>query len=251
MMELNFFAPDQYRNIASENKLFFESALDDLEEYWDLEAPRFGEDHALGWKHKLDSVVKQPRPPLQASTTSLSDDDPFVTWAKEETQSALLSNRPARTIDEIDDSDDPYSVVLFSDLRSLLFAVTLQDSRLQLIYSFLFFLGLPLNPPDTSTATPLASDTFLYSDEFLSPCKRASFWPTHSSDDFLHALLPFDTIAGEAMEPIRRGALNDPYNTPFVRFPMSPDLLFQATPKWFCLLSQKQYLEELDVNLVR
>ena len=250
MMELNFFAPDKYKDQLSDSGLI--DALDELETFWDLEACRFGEDGATGWKHAMtSSSTELPLPMPVPIKTSPAIEDPYSRWAQHETHTAQNRLRPTRTIHESEEDDDPYSTIFFSDLRPLLFQVRNQDSRQQLLYSFLSFLGLPLNPPDASTTTPFASDTFLHSGDFLSPSRRNAMWKTQTPENFLRTLIPFETLGGEAMEPVRLAGIKDPFQPPFRKFPLSPDLLFQATPHWFCLLDQKDYLKDLDLAMVR
>ena len=260
MIELNFHLPDTHREALQSSTAALQSAtaaaLDDLEAFWDSEAPRFGEKGAKGWRNteegldppKGATAVETPAP---AST----DSDPFTRWHAEEERATGRRQYPTRTMEDMSvEDDDPYSTILFADIRPLLFFVSAPDARSQLLYSFLFYLGLPLTPPDTSTSTPLASDTFLHSDDFASrrhASKRAAFWPSESSDSFLRSLIPFDSIAGEAMEPVRAAGVKDPFQPPFRKFPTSPDLLYQAVPRWFYLLPQGNESSTLDVGLIR
>lgn len=238
-----------------------DDGLNDLELFWDSEAPRVGEEGSIGWNSTPDDAmppegtVNASTKPSQEQNTGGQDPDPFEEWAKSERQASQSRRRPTRTTDTLnDDQDDPYSTILFSDIRSLLFVVSSPDARSQLIYSFLFYLGLPLTPPDTPSTSRLASDTFLHADDFspsFAPSKRAAFWPTQSTDDFLRALIPFETIGGQPMEPVRTSGISDPFQPPFRKFPLSPDSLFPSQPRWFCLLDQKAYLKDLDLPLIR
>lgn len=267
MVELNFYMPDAHRAEvqASPSTIApINAALDDLELFWDSEAARIGEDGSSGWCNTSETAL----PPEHSSSSaagpignqdSVDNSDPFESWAHTEGRSSRSRRRPTRTTDTQDDAeddaeDDPYSTILFSDVRSLLFVVSSPDARSQLLYSFLFYLGLPLNPPDTPSTSRLASDTFLHADDFsssFSPHKRASFWPTPNTDEFLRSLIPFDTIGGQAMEPVRTSAISDPFQPPFRKFPLSPDSLFPSQPRWFCLLDQKDYMADLDMPLIR
>jgi hypothetical protein len=263
MVEFNFYMPDQHRGQIQTNSTDprpVEAALDDLETFWDAESPRVGEAGSLGWCNTTgDAEAAAPLSEQGMTTSDASapvEEDPFTRWAKAERQASRARRRPTRTTDmeEDDEEDDPYSIILFSDIRPLLFVVSSPDARSQLLYSFLFYLGLPLTPPDTPTTSRLASDTFLHADDFspsFAAKKRADFWPSQSTDEFLRALIPFDMIGGQAMEPVRTSGIKDPFQPPFRKFPMSPDSLFPATPRWFCLLDQKEYLQELDLPFVR
>lgn len=264
MIELNFYMPDGHRaevQAAPGELQPVEDALNDLEMFWDAEAPRIGEGGSLGWKNTADDAL--PPDGLGQGIDSFSqptlngdgDVDPFEKWAQSERRASTSRRRPSRTSNVAeDDEDDPYSTILFSDIRSMLFVVSSPDARSQLIYSFLFFLGLPLTPPDTPSTSRLASDTFIHADDFspsFAPTKRAAFWPNQSTDAFLRTLMPFETIGGEAMEPIRTSAISDPFQPPFRKFPMSPDSVFPTRPRWFCLLDQKDSMQDLDLPFIR
>lgn len=262
MLELNFFIPDIHRadmQARPAEMTSVSNALDALEEYWDSEEPRIGEAGACGWKNlqalggSSDAKEIVPEDGRLGRDTNL---DPFELWAYREKASARSRRRPTKTTDKIqnEDDDDPYSTILFSDIRSLLFVVSSPDARSQLLYSFLFYLGLPLIPPDTSTTSRLSSDTFLHADD-LSPSfaakARSSFWPTQGADEFLRGLIPFDVIGGQAMDPVRTSAVRDPFSLPFKKFPLSPDVIFQSTSRWFCLLDLRHSIADLDLSLIR
>lgn len=262
LIEFNFYMPDRHRaevQAAPSELRPVDNALEDLELFWDSEIARIGETSSLGWCNTPDTALPPdsitPGNHQKEVKDRVEDSDPFESWATGEREASRAKRRPTRTTDSLDeDEDDPYATILFSDLRPLLFVVSSPDARSQLLYSFLFYLGLPLTPPDTASTSRLASDTFLHADDFSSsfaPHKRAAFWPTPSTDEFLRALIPFDTIGGQAMEPVRTSAISDPFQPPFRKFPMSPDSLFPSQPRWFCLLDQKEYMQDLDLPFIR
>ena len=78
-----------------------------------------------------------------ASSSSKPSCDVFGTWATAENRKSLHSRQPARTTDELDE-DDPYQVILFSDVRDALEDFTiLPVSRSLLIVGWLTFCHLP------------------------------------------------------------------------------------------------------------
>lgn len=259
MIELNFQLPDKFREALQSGTAAYSAgasaALDELELFWDSEALRFGEDGAKGWRNTEEGALPPRQDEAKPDQFDMATDvDPFVRWSAQEHRASSRKRQPTRTTDDIPEDDlDPYSTIFFSDIRPLLFFVSTPDARSQLLYSFLFYLGLPLTPPDTSTATPLASDSFLHADDFAisrNAAKRTAFWPADSSDTFLRSLIPFDTIAGEAMEPVRAAGVKDPFEHPFRKFPISPDLLYQAVPRWYCLLPPGSDLAGLDTKFI-
>ena len=119
-----------------------EALLDSLEEFWDSENPRFGESEAKGWGDWVASgnLEHVSIPVLSPSfVPPLSVSDPFQRWASEESDTDLRSAIPTRSTDE---TDDPYSTVLFSDIRRLL--VPLKTVRARRVFRFIWlsFLGL-------------------------------------------------------------------------------------------------------------
>lgn len=206
-----------------------------------------GEDGAKGWKHTPDDA-DPPTPPPDTTTLAniASESDPFEKWATTERLTAASQRRPARPTDPgVDDDVDPFRVVLFDDVRDFLFIVHSPDSKLQLAYAFLTFLGLPFVPPDYPTSTTFNIDSFIHSELVERPDLRQQFWPKLEIPE-----VPFETVSGEAMEPERKSALKEPFDVPFHISPVSIDLLFATRSKWFLTMSKAE-LAHVDVQLVR
>jgi len=251
LIELNLFRPE-HLSLSSPDaprRKWTDKVIDDLESFWDDEVPRIGEKEAKGWKNSGSS--EDPSQTASPDSLDPTTTDPnarsFETWATAERTASLESSRPARTTDpSLDDSDDPFRVVLFDDIRSFLFIVHSPDSKLQLAYSFLTFLGLPFVPPDFPTSTPFTIDSFIHSELVERPSLIKRFWPPKA--DQKH----FETIGGEAMEPERKSALGTPFEIPFHATPATVDLLFPSKSKgeWFANLRTED-LEDVDVELAR
>ncbi|GAA5972334.1 hypothetical protein JCM11641_002413 [Rhodosporidiobolus odoratus] len=255
VVELNLFRPS---SLASPGPLerplaWSDRLLRDFEVFWDGEAPRIGEQGAKGWRNTSEDDLP-PEPPTPGNeVTAVPQQDaharPHERWATTERLSAHHS-RPARTSDPgIDDSDDPYRVVLFDDIKPFLFVLHSIDSKLQLAYAFLTFLGLPFVPPDYPTSTLFTTDPFIHSELVERPSQIQRFWPNMSAG---LENKRFETIGGEAMEPERRSAIKEPWATPFAATPAAVDLLFGArgVAGWFRTL-KKEDLEDVDVELAR
>ncbi|GAA5887659.1 hypothetical protein JCM5296_004450 [Sporobolomyces johnsonii] len=250
-IELNLFRPDHlaWPSASSSQRRWSEDVVSALEEFWDTEASRVGEKGAKGWR----STTEDDLPPEGvADDTSTAPSDPsarpFERWAATERLTSYANSRPARTSDPgIDDSEDPFRVILFDDIRNFLFVVHSPDSKLQLAYAFLTFLGLPFVPPDFPTSTPFTTDSFIHSELVERPSLIQRFWPKLEV-----AGKPFDLVLGEAMEPERRSALKDPFATPFNVTPAAVDLLFGGGGKaqWFTTLA-KEDQQDVDVDLAR
>lgn len=123
----------------------FETSLDSLEDFWDSGYPRIGERGARGWENA--------RPATISATTSTSapvtDDntDPYIRWGGAEEHYGARDRLPARAedLDSPGQDRDPYRVVLFYDVRLLLFDVQSDHGRQKMVFTALRLLGLWLN----------------------------------------------------------------------------------------------------------
>ncbi|PPQ67070.1 hypothetical protein CVT25_005671 [Psilocybe cyanescens] len=131
-------------------KMSFQVQLSELEEFWESEYPRFGENGAEGWSSwyssKLDKHSHSVSSNMQQQNAA--DLDPYRQWANQELRmdhSMFLSQRSDS------ESSDPYSIVLFADLRSTLLELRSRDAKHAFRMAWLSFLGL--NLPGFSLAT--------------------------------------------------------------------------------------------------
>ncbi|GJN91570.1 hypothetical protein Rhopal_004593-T1 [Rhodotorula paludigena] len=249
LVELNLFRPRDMERLQHERIMpWRERLFAGFESFWDSEAPRVGEAGAKGWSSTTEDDLP-PEPATEPTSNALSettDMRPHERWAQAE-RLAANAHRPARTLDPgMDDSDDPYRVVLFDDLRPFLFALDSPDSKQQLAYAFLTFLGLPFVPPDVPTSTPFTTDPFIHSELVERPHLVKRFLPP-----LVEASRPYGVVSGEPMEPERRSALTEPWGTPFKAMPATVDALFAGgRPGWFSAL-QKEDLQDVDVELAK
>jgi tetratricopeptide (TPR) repeat protein len=133
MLEYNYFHPDVFEGQTGES-LF--------EDFWNSEVARVGEEGARGWKSGSNTEV--------ASTSDTSNllVEPaliFQSWTGCEQERTLNASLPARTLDEVND-DDPYRVIIFSDIHEYLFRVTEPENKVLLLNAFLPFCSLPPLP---------------------------------------------------------------------------------------------------------
>lgn len=134
-----------------------EARLNSLEEFWESEHPRFGESGAKGWGSWVASgnpeYVCTPLPP-PSLVPSLSVSDSFQRWAAGESGSDLQLTMPTRSTDE---TDDPYSTVLFSDIRRLLVPLETVQAKRVFRLIWLSFLGLHI-PGFSKTLSELSGE---------------------------------------------------------------------------------------------
>ncbi|KAL2753611.1 hypothetical protein ACRALDRAFT_2036919 [Sodiomyces alcalophilus JCM 7366] len=126
--------------------IYLSEVLESFKDFWENEVPRIGEDGALGWAHFVEAggVVESPDP--QAHDTSVaSSRDVYKSWGLTEQLRGIDSRQPARSLDE-GTEDDPYRVIMFSDIEGFLFVIPgdlLPSIRRQLVDAFLLFCHLP------------------------------------------------------------------------------------------------------------
>ncbi|TFY71447.1 hypothetical protein EVG20_g1553 [Dentipellis fragilis] len=137
----------------------FEEQLDALEEYWESEAPRIGESGGNGWaawvaagkpEHFADAAH-----PSQESLSNTAD--PYTSWACQEVQSDRMLQPPSRSTEPAAD-EDPFSTVLFSDVRPFLstFLSVRGKSGFRLVW--LSFLGLHVPGLETLLSSSETTD---------------------------------------------------------------------------------------------
>ena len=186
-----------------------DAELEQFEEFWDSECPRFGEQGAKGWKsYDPDEIVDLPViTDAQPTGTSIED------WYRREEQSKC--DLPARTTDDLNE-DDPYRVILFNDIRPFLYAFT-TDVIHCLPYSFLSFCGVNLPPRDYSSNEPRMTDSWLHNDFDIS-----GFWPPPVKLNMI------EWINGEVVEPERLPGIEGPFTFKRKVWPTDIDTLFAA-----------------------
>lgn len=108
----------------------FEDQLNILEEFWDSEVPRAGEPGATGWATWEASNRPDLSPPPSTKLPDLNSriSDPYSKWAASEALADRIRALSLRSTDD-EDSEDPYAVVLFSDIRSFLVPVRSEHAK--------------------------------------------------------------------------------------------------------------------------
>lgn len=142
-------------------KSTLDTLIDAFDEFWESEVPRLGEPGARGWLSSqhgepLEAVLDVPEPINSSS-------NPFETFHVREVDARERFRHPMRTADDTGD-DDPFHIVLFSDMKPVLRSLPLQLPQIHLLQAFLNFLGIPLLPETGGTASFVK---WLLLDQFL------------------------------------------------------------------------------------
>ncbi|KKA20002.1 hypothetical protein T310_6000 [Rasamsonia emersonii CBS 393.64] len=161
VLEFTFFRPEEFKRDSGER------ALTAFMDFWDSEVARIGEEGAKGWNSD-DNASLEPR--ISASQSRVVPGSLFASWLESETVQRRNARLPARTLDEGED-DDPYRVVLSSDIQDFLPYFTDWKSPDVLIESFLCFCRLPplASPTLSETSRSWSGDPFLRNELVESP----------------------------------------------------------------------------------
>ena len=125
-----------------------EDILAEFSDFWETEVPRIGEEEAKGWSYfaeDANGATQETRPKPKPLSEIPQTKDMFKAWAAAEKQAVAASRMPAFTMDE-DAQDDPFRVVMFSDIKEFLVWLpnkALATARAHLQDAFLLFCGLP------------------------------------------------------------------------------------------------------------
>lgn len=205
ILELTFLGPEGLEHSDRE------TVLSNFMAFWESEAARIGELGAQGWKSENNGSVDQktPSPMPEVNPKSI-----FKSWMTCERERILRAQLPARSLDELDD-DDPYRVIISSDLQEILSLLWESNSAEVLIDSFLYFCHLPplTTPENAQTTSSWAGDSFLRN-EFM--CD-----PESTLDDWFR---PETNTENPAAAPI---------SFPHPNFIQTLDTLFAGQQTWF------------------
>ncbi|KAK5166580.1 uncharacterized protein LTR77_008123 [Saxophila tyrrhenica] len=136
LLEYHFFRPP---NLASDK----EAELAALEEWWEADVPRIGENGALGWDQfyasgNVADGKRLTRLPLSGRNTAGSSLQARLKW---EAEAIYKLHLPAATEDE--EVDDPYRHVLFSDVQKIVTPMLSGLAGRVVLEAFLCFMQLP------------------------------------------------------------------------------------------------------------
>ncbi|KAG6832297.1 hypothetical protein H0H92_003530 [Tricholoma furcatifolium] len=146
--ELAFNVPKRYQSLSHE------AQIEHLEAFWESEAPRVGEAESRGWSVWASNNEGQVMPLNKSDTAPQAELDPYRQWASFELRMDEGHFMPSRSYDDI---DDPYSAILFSDIRPLLICLTLPAAKDAFRRAWLSFAGLHI--PGFSLAQTTSNET--------------------------------------------------------------------------------------------
>ncbi len=220
LFEFYCFKPDEYRTFqGGPSEKTAHEILSAFDEFWESEVPRVGEAGAQGWAQFVSSAG-EPRPPkvdVRVDPGNISD--VYSSLAFSEQKQTLQARHPGRAIDDVVE-DDPYRVILFSDVRDILCVWPKFDqNQMFLVESFLAFCHLP---PLHHTGSA-ADARSMYRGPFL----RNSMLSLSRN-----SIEPWKVQAAGHTEGSPDGT-SSPFRTPVADYIVATDTLFSATGSWF------------------
>jgi len=144
VLEIKFFSPVKV-DLDTQGTSEF-GVLKAFEEFFNNEQPRIGEAEAAGWRnaqHTQFSKSEFDYTESQYNPSSIYSS--FESWGRKELSCARQNQLPGRTSDATDE-EDPYHVVLFSDIKMYLEALRLRAPGEFLVDALLCFLRMPPLP---------------------------------------------------------------------------------------------------------
>lgn len=242
-----FHAPSALRadTTSTEHRQLEQRLLQFLEDFWDSEVPRVGDDAAQGWDRWQGANAMELDIPSNGSTDfePSTESDPFVRWFQDET-AADRCIRPgkASAIDTAaEEEDDPYRIILFDDIRPFLFVIRNPEVKLQLVYAVLNYLGLPFGIPDLGTNTAFARDSHLQWTLAANHKARLALWPEKPTS---LPRLDWDSQESAASTPI------DFFASPVKMWLLTEDTAFEDILTWFSI-NQAGLQHSVDVGFLR
>ncbi|GFG21135.1 protein NRDE2 homolog [Aspergillus udagawae] len=184
-------------------------------DFWESEVSRIGEVGAKGWRSG-ENALMEPKafaPQFKVELRSI-----FASWTVCERERISNAQLPARSLDETDE-DDPYRIVIASDLREILPLVWDVDSTNVLIDGFMYYCQLPplKSPENLESTSRWAGDNFL---------RNESMSNTEiTTDGFLQNQT--DGTEPSAVSPL---------SFPHTNFIQTTDTLFADQEAWFSSL---------------
>ena len=143
LLEFVFFKPISVQaSNRHKDGLSREVAISMFENFWDSEVPRIGEEGAKGWVNFSQKQGELVQSKSETANDLEETDDRWKLWLASEQWHTLLSRNPARTLDDVE-GNDPYRIVLFSDIRCYLIDPPSVASQQLLLDAFVAFCCLP------------------------------------------------------------------------------------------------------------
>ncbi len=230
MLEYVFFKPAHFH--SKEHKgggSLHHTTLSMFEEFWDSEVPRIGENNSEGWAGYFHKQSDAPQPKTEDSHLTGTIKNLWQSWLLTERRHGLLARKPARTIDDVEESD-PYRVILFSDIQPFLIDCPSQISQQTLLDAFLAFCYLPtLELGGSATKSRLwRRNSFLRNESLYSPGSVLAIWRIQNLKP---QSCPSDVVDGQD-DFLDSSSRTNALNFPASDYQLSSDSFFSLKGSW-------------------
>ncbi|KAJ5730418.1 uncharacterized protein N7483_004926 [Penicillium malachiteum] len=216
LFEFSYFKPESVENV--------DDALSLFNDFWESETIRIGEIGAKGWESSTNSDVD---PVTIEYSSHINDTSLLESWIESERERMDKLQMPSRSLDGTTPPfDDPYNIVLYSDVREVL--RLFDDCQLDsLINAFLCFCQLPIltNSSNIPTARLWSGDSFVRNELVEDRHFNLESWMSPHLDTLQ---------AGEAPKPTL------PFMYPLRNFLHNTDTLFAHPELWFSSFQPKR-----------
>ena len=231
LLEFVFFKPTIVQNGDHSNKWSADEATVSMfGDFWDSEVPRIGEEGATGWASFHQRQGKPPQPKIEIAVGLKKNEDHWKSWLASERRHSLLSRNPAHSIDNLEE-DDPYRIILFSDIRPFLFDPPSLAGQQLILDAFVAFCCLPplaAEGPNTCSRG-WERDGFLRSDALRSSRQLQDSWQLRSRQENRR---PGDQDNTEEQDFLLHSGNHDPFHFPLRDYQVSSESLFGGK-HWF------------------
>ncbi|KAL8706642.1 MAG: hypothetical protein Q9201_000339 [Fulgogasparrea decipioides] len=230
LLEFEFNRPPHLRHRGQDEATdaIHKEALSAFESFWDSEAPRIGEANAQGWSNFTSDEVSQCQPSQAAGSPFEAGINTIRLWADAEHKASAHSFTQARTVDE--SLDDPYRVVLFSDIRFALIKSPSPSDHRTVLMAFLCFCHLPPMLDESSRQTEAwFDDQFVRNQILYDDQPSVDRWlgrPSSLSPD------NHDCPSNNTGD-LRASSLPRAFDLTMVNYEVSSDTLFSGSGQWF------------------
>ena len=231
LLEFVFFKPTIVQ-ASNQNKDGFshEATVSIFEKFWDSEVPRIGEAGAEGWALFFQKQGEPPQPRAETADGLEDSKDLWKSWVASEQRHSLLSRNPARTIDDTEEND-PYRIILFSDIRPFLIDPPSRAGQRLILDAFIAFCCLPPFAAESfdSRSRVWGRDCFFRNDALRLNGKLQDSWKLQFPKQ--HGSSEEQDSTDKKDARLHSGTQN-PFRFPVLDYEVSPDSLF-ADKQWF------------------
>ncbi|KAL8821981.1 MAG: hypothetical protein Q9223_000061 [Gallowayella weberi] len=230
LMEFEFNRPPEFLHACqtSGTSPTGEDVVSAFEHFWDSEAPRIGEPKAKGWL-KYNQNDFETWMPLEAEeASSLEKTNVSKSWVTAERKAGRSSNTPSRATDK--PLDDPYKIVLFSDVRYALIKSPEPFDKCAVVGAFLSFCHLPpwsSNFRDENESW--YSDQFVRNEFLYDTLSALNMMGVNNSGSEIEDQCGIDNTTAHS----NNAMLSNAFELRMSEYERSSDSLFVTSSQWF------------------